>query len=88
MSRPANTSISFQLTDIAVKDKSKQISLQWKKLFSFVNMSIKIKTTEDNVADVMLQPNYSMLIVPEMDFYREESNDAPFRVEGSFVCKA
>lgn len=63
MSSPATTSISFQTTDNAVKDK-RQTNLtsvgknktkqQQQKNPSFVNMNTEIETTKDNVIDVML----------------------------------
>ena len=100
MSSPAKTSISFQLTDTAVKDKrqtnltsvekkNQKTNKQKKQLLSFVNMNIKIKTTVDDVTDVLLRPNYPMLICQKcISIEEEEANGVPCRVEGAFVCKA
>ena len=75
MSSPANTNISFLSSPLTLLRMTigEQISFQWeekKTTLSFVNMNIKIKITKDKITDVMLQSNYSMLILPEMYFHR------------------
>lgn len=77
--------LSRPLTAGEYKKQTNPTSME--KALLFVNMSIKIKTTKDNVPDARLWPNYPHFLCHKY-FSRdgEGSMHAPFRAEGAFVC--
>lgn len=80
MSSPANTSISFQPTDTAGKDKRQtNLTSVGKNPLSFVNTNMNIKATKDNVTDARLHtPVYcARNVIPTEE--EEQNDDTPFK---------